>query len=162
MVPLKWSAPLMVTCPVCRWDCCQIHHDSVKNPRVKFCSVRQKTYGWERGSFSGLKQASYHPTFSCPRSYRWHRPLLCPATLFFTKALQNRGNIAMKYMSYRPRMYSFQSDVAKEARLAEETQEIRERTKLGKWRGAIQINSLHLSEVVQKDIISPKSKPSKC
>lgn len=41
----------------------------------------------------------------------------------------------MKYMSYRPRMYSFQSEiaeVAKEARLAEETQEIRERTKLGK------------------------------
>jgi len=74
---------------------------------VKFRAVQQKTYSQERGRFDGLKQSSYHTAFSCPRSYSWHRPLLCLATMFFTEALQNRGNIATKYMSYHPRTYLF-------------------------------------------------------
>lgn len=136
LAPQKWSAPLTAICPVCRWDCCQISYYSVNKPRTKSCAVQQKTYSSERGSLNGFKQSSY-ATFSCPRSYNWHQPLLCPTTLFFTKALQNRGNIAMKYLSYHARMYLFQSDPEKKACSTEERWEIGERTKLGKWRGAV-------------------------
>lgn len=132
-----------------------------QKPQGEILCCATKNYSWGRGSFDGLKQPSYHPTFSCPRSYSWHRPVLCPTTSFFTKALQNRGNIALKYKSYCPRMYLFQSDAVKKACSVEERWEIEERTRSGNWRAAVQINSLHLSKVIQKDIISPKSKPSK-
>lgn len=132
-----------------------------QKPQGEILCWIKKNYRWGRRNFDGLKQPSYHPTFSCPRSYSWHRPVLCPTTSFFTKAFQNRRNIAMKYRSYHPRMYLFQSDVVKKASSLEEKWEIEERTKLGNWRAAVQINSLHLSKVIQKDIILPKSKPSK-